>query len=372
MPARLKITHFASGDIWAGAEKQLYTLVKNLTEDKSNHVSVLLMNEGELADKLREGGIPVTVIEESVNNSFLIFTKILRYLYEYKPNVVHTHGHKENILVSIANIFVCHAANVRTVHGAAEYATTGLGQFHKKLIRKLDIWTGNYLTDKIIAVTEELEDKLEKFFARKKLTVIVNGIDSDLSTGTDVASDFRRSMPEKHHIGMAGRLYEVKRVDIFIRIAALLLSKNSEIWQFHVFGDGPMRQKYEALAKELKIENKVCFHGHRQDIDKCLSSLDILVMCSDHEGMPMVALESIVAGTPVIAHSVGGLNNLLEKYSERLLVRDNIPKSYVILIEKHFQDENRDIISGLMEDVKIRFSAKNSSKKYADLYKYLS
>ena len=94
--------HIASGDLWAGAEVQLYTLVKALKQKLNVPVSVILLNHGVLENKLQQAGINVTVIDESKINS----GKILRYLYtaikSLQPDVIHTHRVKENILGGIA------------------------------------------------------------------------------------------------------------------------------------------------------------------------------------------------------------------------------------------------------------------------------
>jgi glycosyltransferase involved in cell wall biosynthesis len=74
------------------------------------------------------------------------------------------------------------------------------------------------------------------------------------------------------------------------------------------------------LAARLEI---VTFHGHRMDIKNCIYGLDATVMCSDHEGLPMTALESLAIRTPIIAHKVGGLIQLMKETPERLIVAHN-------------------------------------------------
>lgn len=365
----LKITHFASGDLWAGAEKQLYTLVTKLSQNKAIQIEVILMNEGELSSRLKNNGINVVVFDETIDNAVVIFFNMFRYLKNTRPDVIHTHGQKENILASIANNLTCRAVNVRTVHGAPEHTLKGIRHFYKVLLRKMDNWTGRYLADKVVAVTNDLKNKLEASFDHERLAVIVNGINLEVKTASDKTPGIRDKMSDKYHIGIAGRIYQVKRVDIFLEIARLLLSRNSERWQFHVFGDGPLRETYEAQSRELLSDDSVIFHGHRQDMENCLASLDLLIMCSDHEGMPMVALESIAAGTLVMAHATGGLVELLQPGQELLLVSRNDAEIYAQKIEELSQLDNTDLIRNLQLWLEENYSDSENSESWLNLYR---
>ena len=73
----MRVSHFSSGDIWAGAEKQLYTLVLELDKKPGMDVNVILMNDGELARRLESSGIKVDIIDESSHGGIAIFWKIL-------------------------------------------------------------------------------------------------------------------------------------------------------------------------------------------------------------------------------------------------------------------------------------------------------
>jgi glycosyltransferase involved in cell wall biosynthesis len=128
--------------------------------------------------------------------------------------------------------------------------------------------------------------------------------------------------------------------DIFVDMAELLLKNNNvqKPLSFHIIGDGSLRSALETKVANLKRGNHIYFHGHRNDMASCIKSLDLIVMCSDHEGMPMTALESLALGTPLIAHKTGGLKDLLEKYPT-LLVTDHSPAGYAECINLHHLSE---------------------------------
>src|SRR5690606_8407204 len=110
-----------SGDLWAGAEAQAFALLSALSMQPEMSVAVALMNEGELARRLRSSNIPVTVIPESRLSFPRLLHKLRRLISDWRPDVIHTHRTKENILGSLANLTTGRAACIRTVHGADEH-----------------------------------------------------------------------------------------------------------------------------------------------------------------------------------------------------------------------------------------------------------
>ena len=333
----LRVMHIISGDLWAGAEVQAYTLLKHLAKDVD--IFVILMNQGELSEKLQQLGIKIEIIDEKHHSSLSIIFKILRQIRQFKPDVIHTHRQKENILGSIANLLAIAfrgklTPSVRTAHGAPEFNPKG----KQKIQVWLDRWVGRWLQTKVIAVSNDLAEKLHSIFPPDHIVVIPNGVDQESLRQQASIANFRQQAPGKTHIGIIGRLEPVKRVDIFLEMAALLLKEGKKDWMFHIIGDGKLRPTLEAQADELKISSHVCFHGHRTDIPSCIVSLDAIIMCSDHEGTPMTALEALALGTPLIAHDVGGLREILAQ-SQDCKVSEHSGLGYTICLKKKLSGE---------------------------------
>src|SRR3954468_17899454 len=134
----LRVMHIISGDLWAGAESQAFTLLKHLNADTILHVVV--MNEGELYRRLQSLQITVTLIPESGLNSVKILTRLIAIIRSFKPDILHTHRQKENILGNLANVLATfplkkRAASVRTAHGAPEFLPKGK--------QKIQVWLDN-------------------------------------------------------------------------------------------------------------------------------------------------------------------------------------------------------------------------------------
>lgn len=327
LTSRTKVLHIISGDLWAGAETQALTLITALHSQCD--VMVALMNHGELEKRLKQAGISTTVIDEQHFSSFNITRRLVSTIEQFQPDIIHTHRQKENILGSFANLIANKSlthrkASVRTTHGAPEHKATGL----KKGIIWLDNFCGKYLQDAIISVSQDLHLYLKKIFPAEKIHIIQNGVDLDALCKAKPAEDISAHSSAQFHIGIIGRLEPVKRVDLFLRAAQLLIAQHSSIsFRFHVIGDGRLKEELIALARELEITSQVIFHGHRSDSINAIAAMNLVIMCSDHEGTPMTALEALALGKPLIAHNVGGLSEILSEYP-RLLVDEHTPEGY--------------------------------------------
>lgn len=339
----LRVMHVISGDLWAGAEVQAYTLLTQLHHDCALHVVV--MNPGRLQQQLHEAGITVSVLDESHLNSLSILRQLRQLMREFQPHIVHTHRQKEHILGSLANLLSVRAACVRTSHGAPEFSPKG----RQRLQVLADRWTGRFLQRAVIAVSKDLANQLRRYFPEKHIHIIYNGIDVSALANKVIEADFRRAEPEHVHIGIIGRLEPVKRVDLFLEMAPAIVAQfPDQEFRFHVIGDGQLRAELQRQADALGLSDRVRFHGHRDDIAACISSLDLLIMCSDHEGTPMTALESLALGTAIIAHDVGGLSELLADYPA-MRVQDHSVAGYArqvnrYLANKNFQNGSQDIV----------------------------
>ena len=117
----LTILQIASGDLWAGAETQLYYLATALNGFPCIQLHVVLLNDGFLNKKLTEKGVSVTVLDEKKFNVLVLLYKITKLAFQINADVIHTHRYKENILGGIASLLHSHSKCIRTVHGAPEY-----------------------------------------------------------------------------------------------------------------------------------------------------------------------------------------------------------------------------------------------------------
>lgn len=370
----IKVLHISSGDLWAGAEVQLFTLAKSLNNNTGIEVDVILFNHGRLEQELLDNKINVIVIDESKLNGFQILRQIIHAIEQIQPAVIHTHRTKEHILGSTAASLIGNIPVVRTVHGAPEHKPAW---FHlpKRLILLLDWFCGRFIQKQIIAVSADLAGILQKSFPADKITVIENGIDTKSlidSTRAETPDAELTGAPLK--IGIAGRLVPVKRVDLFIKAAGSLINDHPELnMSFHIFGNGPLYTSLESLNQKQKTERKIHFEGHCENMQQKLADLDILLITSDHEGLPMILLEAMALKTAVVAHAVGGIPTVLNHGECGVLVSDHRPSAYAeATYHLMLNSQNRTkIIHNALSRVTTLYSDEKNASAYHTVYKSL-
>ena len=378
--SKLRVVHVVSGDLWGGAEAQVHTLCKYLKRDNGLTVNVIILNEGELRSRLENEGVKTYLLDEKKISAVQICVGMRRLFLQLRPDVIHTHRQKENILACIANQLSVRAPSVRTQHGAPEFDYSWR-QPHKKVQAALDHFCGRYLQRKVIAVSDELAGKLNDLFPKDHIVTIENGVDIELYDSQHTLASFKLNKPNVRHVGIVGRLVPVKRVDIFIATAALLKSagQSKELedgtgeqnFAFHVIGDGPLRSELEAYAQTLGLGDELTFHGHCNDVASYIYSLDALLMCSDHEGLPMTLLEAMTLQTPVVGHNVGAMKKNFAERVGGVLAEMHTAESYAKTVGELLAHPAPDIMKKGLESVKGAYSARLNADKISLLYSQL-
>jgi glycosyltransferase involved in cell wall biosynthesis len=157
---------------------------------------------------------------------------------------------------------------------------------------------------------------------RNKTVTINNAIDLSSFDYNQNCSDLRKTfgIPDSHKIvGVVGRLEPQKGHIFFIQAAHEILSQCSNI-SFLIVGDGILKQKLVGMTKEFNQERKIYFTGIRKDIPQLLSIIDIYVMPSLWEGLPLALLEAMAMKKPIVATRVGGIQDVVEDGKDALLV----------------------------------------------------
>ena len=365
---KIKVCHIISGDLWAGAESQVYQLVTNLSKNPSFEIYFIILNEGILFDKINKTGIQAHFIDEKNKNFLEIYKEAKNFLNPNNISILHSHRYKETILASLLKVNLKIPILIKTTHGIKENYSF-IKKFKKFLYNFIDHAFSILFVDKIICVSNEIKNKQNKIYSEKKLETIHNCV--------EVANLQERTLKNKNNkeiiIGCIGRLVPIKRISLFIQ-AAVLINKEIPETKFLIVGDGPERKKLENLVSKLDAKDYVYFTGFQNDPISLLREFDLYILSSIHEGIPTVVLEAMALEVPVVATNVGGLPEIIENNLSGLLVepnnKDKIAKSSVKIIKS---EELRDkIIKNALDNVKRNFDAKDTqAKKTSDLYQAL-
>jgi glycosyltransferase involved in cell wall biosynthesis len=99
-----------------------------------------------------------------------------------------------------------------------------------------------------------------------------------------------------------------------------LAGLQSHSWELDLIGDGPLRGEMESLAAGLGLGARVRFRGQRSDVDQILADAQVSLLATNWEGFPLSILEAMRAGLPVVASSVGGIDESVRDEENGYLV----------------------------------------------------
>jgi len=361
------VCHLASGDLWAGAEAQLYSVISVLSKNTQLKVGAIIFNKGELADRLQKLNINFKLIDEKKYSYPTQVLKTISFLKRNRFQIIHTHRYKENITSVLVCPFIYGLRIIRTQHGLIHPGRNFAG-IKLKIYDALDSLVKKYVNEKIVCVSEELNQIYSRKF-KKNSILIYNGI-----SGIPPLKSLKSFNRKKTIIGAVGRLTGVKNLESFIRAAPKIL-KNHSNTEFFIAGDGPQRLKLEKLSCSLGLEEKIKFLGHVSDMEEIWRQMDIYVLCSKHEGLSMALLEAMSYGKLVIATKVGGNREVIVSGENGYLVRPGDSNAIAdvcnMLIDMPKQHIQR-ITLAAYKTISGRFTSERCASSLVDLYETLS
>ena len=326
---KVNVCHLASGDLWAGAEVQVYNIVSSLADLGGFNVSAIILNTGKLADKLTRAGIPISVIDESRHGFFDIVKQVKTHCRKNRIALLHTHRYKENIIGGMVKKAGCIEFLVQTVHGLPE-PFSGLQKIKADVFNALNRHYTKKYFDRIQAVSSQIKSHFQEFIPEQKIRIVYNSINPDHIRFNRTKREILEELgiaPDAPVIGSVGRLVPIKAFDVLLRAAKRILESRPET-RFIIVGDGPLRGELETLARELGLESAIIFTGYRNDALDVINSFSIFALSSHNEGVPTVVLEAMALNIPVVATAVGGVPEVIEDGRSGLLVSPGDPEAF--------------------------------------------
>lgn len=363
----MRVCQIISGDQWAGAEVMNYRLLKELKKYGDIELSSILLNEGRVAEEIREAGIPVAVVDEAKTNTFGLIGKVNSAVKGFLPDIVHSHRLKENVLAYQASGFSGNVRLVCTQHGMPEPLDSKLSKAKRFLLSKYHRRILDRHFHRIVAVSEDMRRYLveECGFPQEKVPLIHNG------TELPPADTFH--VPKKDFVvGSAGRLFPVKGYELMVETAHETRKRSADV-KFKLAGDGPERDKILKLIKKFELEKVFSLTGFVEDMSGFYSNLDLYINTSFHEGLPMTILEAMSHRVPVIATKTGGMEEIYQDGVHGYLVGNRNPAEFADRITRLYLDRELRIRMGEKSRKRIEneFSANRMAEKYFILYKNL-
>ncbi|MCG3116090.1 MAG: glycosyltransferase [Candidatus Manganitrophus sp. SA1] len=303
-----------------GAEKVVLTLLEELRDSPFPGIlGCICENDAEpplIAKKAEAAGIPVKYFIMKRGLDFSGVRDVLNFIQDHGIRLVHSHGYKPNILLGV--IPGKKFKVISTVHGWAKQTAGMKGKFYEFLdaiaLKRMD---------RVIAVSRAVQgDLLGHGLKARKISLVYNGIKIGAPKSSwDVASARRKfGFPDDVFvIGSVGRLATVKGHSYLIEAMPSILNEVKSC-QLMIAGEGPLRVELEALISKLGLSKTVKLVGHIDDIDQFMAAIDLFVLPSLSEGLPIALLEAIASEKPVLASSVGGIPEVITNSGEGVLI----------------------------------------------------
>jgi glycosyltransferase involved in cell wall biosynthesis len=266
-------------------------------------------------DSLRSEGVEVIPLSLPGRRYFRERAAVAAMCRELQPSVVHSHGYRADV-VGAAGARAVGIPIVSTVHGF-----TG-GGLKKRIYESLHCRALRGF-DAVVSVSMPLAEQLSiAGIPRERLHIIPNAYGG----GTEFAApdEARKALgipAGVPHVGWIGRLGREKGADVLVDALRGLAERDLVV---SFVGDGRERRTLERLVATHGLDRVVRFHGMVPNAARLVRAFDVVVLSSRTEGTPIVLLEAMAAGVPVIASRVGGIPDVVTE-REALLVPPEQP-----------------------------------------------
>jgi glycosyltransferase involved in cell wall biosynthesis len=313
----MKILQLISSYGFFGSENVLLELSREL---KSLHIENIIgvfenahNPHTEVAQYAGENNLHTKIFRCNGKIDLKTFHEMKEFIRENEVSIIHAHGYKSNIY-GFLTAQVLKKPIVSTCHNwiADDRKTRAYYCLEKTVLR----WF-----DKVIAVSEDIKDELRrKGVSEDNMTLIHNGINIHKYSAVSKTVRSELHIGEKTKvIGTVARLTAEKGLSYLLQAFKAMLSPFPDSVCV-IVGDGPLRTELTRRAVELGIGDKVIFTGKRSDLPQIYSTMDIFVLPSLKEGLPMVILEAMASRKPIIATNVGAVPRAVKNGREGILV----------------------------------------------------
>jgi L-malate glycosyltransferase len=312
---KIKILHIIKSLGRGGAEMLLpETLKIHDTSRFEFHVIYFLPWKNQMVDAIENAGGKVNCFSAS-NNFKLIqqYSMVIDYCKSNNIDLIHCHlpwaGFLGRLVFKKTKIPV-----IYTEHNMQE-------RYHI-LTKKINHYTFNFQS-LALGVSEDVTASIKKNINPKiRVKTILNGVNTDSFTrDTDIGVTTRKEMgiPEDAIvIGNVAVFRFQKRLVEWLNVFKAIHMKNPEVYGI-IVGAGPLEEEIRTELKNLKLENNVFLPGLKTDVKPFYSVMDIFMMSSSFEGLPIALLEAMSMECAIIATDAGGIKEVIRDKQDGMI-----------------------------------------------------
>jgi glycosyltransferase involved in cell wall biosynthesis len=302
-PAPLRVLQVVGNSVIGGAENHVLTLVDAFKREGCA-VAVVCPRPGPFVDALQAQGVRphlIDMVRAAPNDEYELVTPALWSLYAFirrwRPDVVHSHLYPAHLHATLAAQLADVPAIVTTAHTL--------------VVRPGDPWLVGMSDGRVIAVSQAAKGLLvQAGVPARRIRVIYNGIEPRYFRDESAAAYRIREelgIPlNAPVVGMIARLSPEKGHDQFLRVAGETAMRHPSA-RYVIVGTGPLAAELQQAAAALRVGDRVLFTGARRDVTALNHVIDVFMLPSREEALPLAVLEAMAAQRPVVASAVGGV-----------------------------------------------------------------
>ncbi|WOB82041.1 glycosyltransferase family 4 protein [Providencia sp. PROV114] len=375
-----KIAHIQLLPILSGAQRVTLDELQRLSNDE--YIKYLICNgEGPLTNEARKLGIIVIIVkslkrEISPYHDLISLYSLFKIIKKENFDIVHTHSSKTGVIGRLASFFSKVPLIVHTVHGFSFPSAKNKIQL---LLYYLMERLGSLCGDILICLHEE--DKKISINTLKQpessVYVIPNGVDiKKFNPLCDEKKKLLRQIFKYRDtdilIGMTGRLWEQKNPLFLFNSLIDTLKLNNHIKLIFI-GDGELSNVLKKQIQSHHLENQVILMGWCNNTETILNTLDIFVLPSKWEGMPLAILEAQSTGLPCVVSNISGNRALVTEGNDGFLFElDNKPSLNAAVNQLIHNKELRiELGKHAREKIMSQYSIDKRIEKIDSIYKRL-
>ncbi len=366
MREKLRVMQITNNLGIGGLERVVVNLCRHLDRERFDVSACCLNFRGPFAEELERDGITVYLTPHKTDRTdYTVFWNLKGILKETRPDIVHTHNTNALFDGFLASVLACVPLKIHTDHAR---------RFPDKIRYMLTEGILGLFLDHVVAVSEETRQNLIRYekISGKKITVVNNGIDG---SRYDISIDVNKKKKDlglksfKNIIGLGVRLTHQKGITHLIHAAPEILHNHPDT-AFVIAGDGYLMPELKTAAKSLRVEDKFFFLGPRLDLPEILQVMDVYVLPSEWEGLPLVILEAMAARRAIVATEVGGNSAAIEHGKSGYLVPPKDPAALAEMVCDLLSDpEKRErFSSAAQKKFYTSFEVKHMAHEYEQIY----
>ncbi|MGH9333460.1 MAG: glycosyltransferase family 4 protein, partial [Vicinamibacteria bacterium] len=337
---RIRLLFVLPSEVRGGAEEVVLSLLRGL--DPAGY-EIALACPGSLLKAFGRDLASLDVRTLAVRPSSWAYPRDLwrlaSFIREFRPHVINTHLFRATLVAAPIAKALGVPLVIETYHGREAWRKGWIkgGFWIDRLVSRF--------VDRIIAVSRAARDFLVevKSIPGEKITVVPNGRELSYFTPGAHVGDLEHELrlsPDAPVLGVIGRLEPQKGHHHLLDAMPEVLSKVPAAVLL-VVGEGSLKEVLTLRSIELGVEKQVRFLGYRKDVARIMDGVDLVVMPSLYEGLPLIAIEAAAMGKPIVASRVDGAEEVVIDGETGVLIPPADPGRLAAAIVELLKDSTR-------------------------------